>query len=198
MDQINDNDLILNKNDDNSINNAFITAFQDVLSERYFYIALKITHENYPSKKLYIESPIVFLSIDIDNNILHLDICEDHKIEIRKLAKYLYDTTGRKHKTIIDEITDGGYLEIDDDFDNKDIDINKLAEDIYWHCKDEHDSDDDIKKMINNKDKFIWVKLVRHGHTELFDNEDDMLSWCQMHADEIFKALQEYCDEHLD
>lgn len=79
--------------------------------------------------------------------------------------------------------------------DKEQIDLYDLAKDIIWHCVNESFTKDEIEEMINDKDKFIWNKLVFHEHTELFNDEDEMKEFCSRHSKELFEILKDVLEE---
>jgi len=110
------------------------------------------------------------------NGVLNIDMVEIPEEDSGELAKYILDNYDQRHIGI-----------------NANIYMNKLdeiADEIYEHCKLEHETDDDIMEMITNKDPYIWSKLVRHGHSKIFDDEEEMNSFCTQYKDEIFNALE--------
>jgi hypothetical protein len=74
----------------------------------------------------------------------------------------------------------------------------QLAEDIIEHNVREGFSQSEIAEMIEKHDQFAWDKLVSHGHTELFEYQDECDEFCREHADEIFACMAETLDERLD
>lgn len=74
----------------------------------------------------------------------------------------------------------------------------RLAEDIIEHNIREGFSQQEIAEMVEKHDQFAWDKLVSHGHTELFECQDECDEFCREHADEIFACMAEIMAETLD
>lgn len=92
---------------------------------------------------------------------------------------------------ITDEEYESLYQEIDERIDdlNRHIDTYELASDMIEHNISEGFTLKDIKKWIDEKDEFIWDKLVRHQHTYIFNDEDEMQDFCRKNKSEIFDVL---------
>ena len=78
--------------------------------------------------------------------------------------------------------------------------LDALADEIIDHCFMEHIEYSEIKKMVKNRDEFLWDKLLRHGHSELFDDNEEKLldDFISEHWDELFNLLEEKLDEYAD
>lgn len=79
--------------------------------------------------------------------------------------------------------------------DSKKINLSELSREIIEHNLAEQFSGKDIEEMIENQNEFIWDKLVRHDHSEIFDNEDTMRNFCSKYKDRVFKSLKKLFDE---
>ena len=78
--------------------------------------------------------------------------------------------------------------------------LDALADEIIDHCFMEHFKYSEIRKMVEDRDEFLWDKLLRHGHSEIFDdNEEELLNdFISEHWDELFNLLEEKLDECAD
>ena len=78
------------------------------------------------------------------------------------------------------------------------IDLYDLAREIINHNISEQCDSDEITQWINDKDSFIWDKLVRHGHSEIFNDEDECDDYCTKNSNKLFKVLKEIWDVEYD
>lgn len=78
--------------------------------------------------------------------------------------------------------------------------LDALADEILDHNFMENIKYPEIRKMIENRDEFLWDKLLRHGHSEIFDEDDDKLldDFISDHRDELFDLLKEKLDEYAE
>ena len=75
--------------------------------------------------------------------------------------------------------------------------LDALADEIIDHNFMENFKYSEIKKMVEDRDEFLWDKLLRHGHSEIFDYDDEKLLdiFISEHREELFKLLEEKLDE---
>lgn len=76
--------------------------------------------------------------------------------------------------------------------------LDALADEIIDHNFMENIKYSEIRKMVKNRDEFLWDKLLRHGHSELFDDDEEKLLdiFISEHWDELFALLKEKLDEY--
>lgn len=86
----------------------------------------------------------------------------------------------------------------DGEDEEPDVDIHALAREIIEHNIMEQCDDDEITKWIEERDSFIWDKLARHGHSEIFDDQDECDNYCNRHFCELFDALNEVWEDEYD
>lgn len=99
-----------------------------------------------------------------------------------------------------DEESDEDSEEEDEDEEDEepDVDIYALAREIIEHNITEHCDDDEITKWIEERDSFIWDKLASHGHSEIFDDQDECDNYCNRHFSELFDALNGVWEDEYD
>ena len=75
--------------------------------------------------------------------------------------------------------------------------LDALADEIIDHNFMENFNYSEIRKMVEDRDEFLWDKLLRHGHSELFDDNEEKLldDFISEHWDELFNLLEEKLDE---
>lgn len=73
-----------------------------------------------------------------------------------------------------------------------------ISKEMIEHNLKENFSLNEIKEMIKNRDSFIWDKLAAHEHSEMFEDEDEMKSFCEQNSPIIFKYLNENIEEYED
>ena len=78
--------------------------------------------------------------------------------------------------------------------------LDALADEILDHNFMENIKYSKIRKMVENRDEFLWDKLLRHGHSEIFDEDDDKLLdyFISEHRDELFDLLEKKLDEYAE
>lgn len=78
--------------------------------------------------------------------------------------------------------------------------LDALADEILDHNFMENFKYSEIRKMVKDRDEFLWDKLITHGHSEIFDyNEEKLLDqFISEHWNELFNLLEEKLDEYAE
>ena len=136
----------------------------------------------------------------------HNDIVEDISMQIDDCSSLsdLFDAeeainAALDDEDIFEEDADELYSELESKKDEiHDKYCETLAREIIEHNLEEGFSFKEINKMVEERDEFIWNKLVQHGHSELFDDEDEMNSFCREFSTQIFENIDEILPDYDD
>lgn len=109
---------------------------------------------------------------------------EDGDIDDDEYDDLMYDLDDKRH-SLDEESSEESHVKLDEDKKEQ------FANDIFAHNVTEGFSAKEIVDMIKNKDMSLFDKVARHGHTELFEDEDEASKYCNEHKDELFKLVKE-------
>lgn len=76
--------------------------------------------------------------------------------------------------------------------------VRAVAKEVWGHLIREGFSAKEILNMIKKQDSFAWNKLARHGHSDYFDDDNEVDEFCKKHKSQFFKELKYWFEEEAE